>query len=479
MKRKYSGLIVSVILLMALLLGGCGRQDSFLSSVKNGNYQTAIDIYEKKIAGNSGYETEAQQNLEDYFESAWNAYVSGEMSSEKFRGVFRCLKQINDQLWLLPGLDWMEVEFEYIEASKASFASGTACAEDGDYAAAIQAFSQVVPEDSENYEKAIQAEEKARKAYLDAIKQDVQAAADNGDSDTALSLIENAQAVLGYSEELQNLEDEIVTRKVLFEMETATSTGDLLSVIRLYEDVLNGGEIEITAEMTRMASESETAYISTVTDAAAKAFGTSKDYEAACAVIREALSEASFSNTLLAELEPMLEEYQSYAPVALTSLEPVRKATYIEVGTRRTSDNTCTDVAGKTYDSNNMIYPYEDCFSLAHDTPQTEDDSAIIYMLNYQYSSLSGTVFRPYGTLSCEDWADKYGKVTIYGDGSVLYRSDDVTDTTWDPVSFTLDVSGVRELKIVAQGRWVESSGDVGIYERHPKVCLADLMLQK
>ena len=63
MKRKYSGLIVSVILLMALLLGGCGRQDSFLSAVKNGNYQTAIDIYEKKIAGHSGYETEAQQNL--------------------------------------------------------------------------------------------------------------------------------------------------------------------------------------------------------------------------------------------------------------------------------------------------------------------------------------------------------------------------------------------------------------------------------
>ena len=479
MKRKYFSLVISTVLLLALLLCGCGRQDSFMSAVKKGDYQTALDIYERKLAGNSADEMQAQQSLEDYLGSTWDAYVSGELSFERFRGVFRCLQQINDRLWLLPELYWMESDYEAVESSKASFASGTASAESGDYASAIRAFSQVIPEDTENYAGAVQAEEQARKTYLAAVQRDAQAAADSGDAAAALIMIENAQEVLGYSDELQNLEAAIVTRMVLSSMEEASGRGELLDVIRIYEETLNGGMIEVTADMTRLASESKTAFIRTVTDEAARAFGTGKDYEAASAVIRNALSAASFSSELLAELEPMLAEYQSYAPVALTSLEPVRKATYIEVGSKYTSKNTSTDVAGTVYDSSNMIYPYEDGFSLRSDTPNTEDDSAITFMLNYQYSTLSGTVFRPYGTLSCEDWGGNYGRVIIYGDGSVIYRSNDITDSTWDPVPFTLDISGVRELKIVAVGRWVENSGDIGIYERHPKVCLADLMLQK
>ena len=44
---------------------------------------------------------------------------------------------------------------------------------------------------------------------------------------------------------------------------------------------------------------------------------------------------------------------------------------------------------------------------------------------------------------------------------------------------FTLNVSGVRELTITATGRWASEGMSIGIYERHPKVCVADLMLQK
>ena len=99
-------------------------------------------------------------------------------------------------------------------------------------------------------------------------------------------------------------------------------------------------------------------------------------------------------------------------------------------------------------------------------------------MLNYQYSTFTGTIFRPYGTLSVEDWNGKYGQVKIYGDSVLLYDSGDIDDSIWEPIHVALNISGIRELKIMISGRWEENI-TYASHPKHPIVCTADLMLQK
>ena len=479
MKNRTTQIIAGILLLLSFLLSGCGTQNSFMSAVKSENYSKAIEIYEKKIAGNSGEEMTAQNELKDYLEHSWNSFVSGSISSAEFQSIFRCLQEINDRLWILPELYWMEYEYEMIDASKSSFADGIEFSKNGDYDAAMQAFEQVVPEDTENYENAIREEAKVRGNYLTGIEQSAKTLAAAGSYDEALTLVADAKIMLGYCDELLALEMEITTKQYSDAVERAYQFGDRLSVVRLCEEALENPSVELSADLTRMYSESKAMYVQTVVDSARRAFENGRDYETACALLRNAIGEASFSSELLAELEPILEEYSAYAPVALTSLSPVRKGEYIMVGDNWTSSDTNTDVNGKVYDSNGMVFPLETGFSLASEQPKNDDDSAITYMLNYQYSSLSGIVFRPYGTLSSDDWNGNNGTVKIYGDGVLLYEANPVSQTTWDTEDFALDVAGVRELKIVIVGRWVENGGSLGIYERHPKVCLADLMLQK
>ena len=481
MKKNTIRLAAAMLLILsfALSLCGCGAQDPFLNAVKSGNYTRAIDYYQRKIAGNSRDELAAQQALESYLNQSWTAYASGTLSSEDFGSVFRCLEAVNDSLWILPEINWLGYEYETVEASKASFENGKAYAADGNYAAALSSFEQVIPEDSENYEKAVAGQAEARSAYIAAIRQEAEALAASGLYEDAMGLIADGESVLGWCDELQQLQVTLATEHYSTAMNQAYAEGDTLETVRLYEEAFDNLYAEPNAEMTRMYSECKSAYVRSVTDGARAAFENGRNYEAACAVIRGAIGEASFSAELLAQLEPLLEEYTAYAPVPLTSLTPVRQGEYIEIGDRWTSSDTYTDVNGTVYDSGNMIYPMETGFSLGSESPKTEDEAALVYVLNYQYSTLSGKVIRPYGSFSCDDWSKKDPRIRIYGDGVLLFESDAVTQNTWDAVPFQLDVSGVRELRIVAKGRWVTGAGSVGIYERHPLVCAADLMLQK
>ncbi len=478
MKIKRYGLITAVLLIFALVLSGCGVQDLFLLQVRQGNYRKAVEVYERTIAGNSGKEFEAQEALENYLDNAWNEYVNGRSSAAEFGSVFRCVQLINDSLWLITDMAEREETFERVQESQIHYANAVQYTENKDYPSALMEYSQVIIDDSANFWNARDKEEEVKVSYLEALRQEVANLVNAGCFDEALDLIYEAEYVLGSVPELEELRTSVISREVSESMTAAAAGGDPLEVIRAYEEALNQSGAEISLEMTKAYAEAKAAYLREVRENARRVYEAGKDYEAACAVVRTAIGEASFSSSLLAELESILQEYSSHAPIPLSSLDPVRQGEYIELGDKWTYDTTSTDVNGTVYDTDSMIYPEEDGFSLNGDVPKTEDDSAVTYMLNYQYSTFSGTIYRPYGTLSLNDWNGKYGRVIIYGDGVKLYDSGDITGNTWDPITFSIDVSGVRELRIVATGRWAESE-EIGIYSRHPKVCLADLKLQK
>ena len=96
-----------------------------------------------------------------------------------------------------------------------------------------------------------------------------------------------------------------------------------------------------------------------------------------------------------------------------------------------------------------------------------------------QYSTLNIVVYRPYSTLSCPGEWEKSPTVTIYGDGVLLYEAPSIMQDSYDPLNFTIDVTGVWELRNVMRGLWNEPSEWYGLIERHPKVCMAEAIVQK
>ncbi len=160
-------------------------------------------------------------------------------------------------------------------------------------------------------------------------------------------------------------------------------------------------------------------------------------------------------------------------PILLTSLDYTQKARYISVGAGITSYAKC--VNEYVYDSENVLRPSGGTLNSEH--AETEDDAYIIYYLNGKYSTLDGVLYRPYCTLS---WSDEFPQSTvrIYGDGRLIYEAPAITKNTYDPIPFSVNVSGVSELKIVMLGVHQTKTDFVGAYSFDPVVCMADAYLK-
>lgn len=90
------------------------------------------------------------------------------------------------------------------------------------------------------------------------------------------------------------------------------------------------------------------------------------------------------------------------------------------------------------------------------------------YLLNGQYSNLTGVIFQKYSYRSSSLVSDKSG-LRIYGDGELIY---DGTlkrgETGIEPISFNVDLTGVLKLKVIFDGGdyWGRflALGDVGLW---------------
>ena len=164
--------------------------------------------------------------------------------------------------------------------------------------------------------------------------------------------------------------------------------------------------------------------------------------------------------------------------VPLTKLDAIKQGNYIFVGIDAASDNwdilsnqdsICKDVNGTTYSSSDIHY-----LSVPAILKVKEDIDyrSITYYLNQGYDTLSGTMYRPYITLTCNSEWEKGGTVEIYGDDILLYTYS-MDQNVYDPAVFEIDISNVRELRITLKGMW---SGE-HIEERSmmPKICLTNL----
>ena len=336
-------------------------------------------------------------------------------------------------------------------------------------------------------EKGIQVTEHMAQQYTACFKKYIEAACaeaeklynSNKDYDAAIKTLyrymEDAEDFYGIYNELEGKMYDYIAAKYSYLIDKAYQEGNSLEVARKYQEADSYDVVIISKTMKQQYEDSVSKYMKTVSDEAQSAFGSNKDYNAAIKVVRRAIAEATDIPDILSKLQDMVSYYSGFEPFALTKLSPVQKAEFVRKGTDSfypggTWGNITPDL---TRDVNNTHYNADTVFFSSRSgfyVPK-DGDAYLVYNLNYEYCTLTGVVYRPYIALSCNHSWNIPGVVKIYGDDVLLWKSPDILMDTFDSFSFSLDVSGVRNLRIEINGLW-----DDGVI---PKVCIGDLMLQK
>ena len=448
--------------------------EEVLSEVKNGNYVKALDIYANSVSGNSREEVVVQTLLDNYLKDNWQAYYDGTLPESEMKIVLTTLQKINDRYYILNDLSDYQTYFAEISLSRANYEKGEKLAEEGKYMEAAEAFEQVDPVDSVNYVSAQEKAQEVRIKYKNDIMDKARALVEDKKYSDAFNLVLDAQFMYFYNDpEMTDYLLEINTLLVAEDMQKAFDAKNYVEVINRYEHALTADwGINPTADMTEQYTNSVSTFMNQVTKDAKTAFGSSKDYEAAIAVVRKAITEARSNEGLLTKLEALVAEYQTYIPVKLSSIKHTQND---GLSMDWKEKDNYTDVNGKEYDLTNILATKN------YDSDSDGTNEAYnyrIYNLNFEYSLFTGTVFRPYGSLKHSDWKSKQGIVRIYGDDVLLKEFGPLTKDSYDTYDFQIDVSGVRNLKIVILGcLFYKYSTE---YENeHPLVAIGNPMLQK
>lgn len=454
-------LMATGAILTVLSFTACSNAvDDVLSAIDSGEYNSADKIYNSEIKGNEKKEEKTETELRKRLEEACENYNRGDISYEKADGIIESIekskiltpKETNDKRKLLSSL----------KKSKDSYNIGKSSYDAADYQDAYISFGGVIDEDL-NYDSSVELRANAEKLWYEGLMSDVNKMLENKNYQEAYDKMTEAKKAFGDKEEFnQNYENikAMLVDAVIEDAEKLAVENDYMGALDILKDALDDiGDCENKiVEKRKELTDRQYEYVLT---SAVDAFGNDKDYQAAIRVLQT-------SGLTGEKIDDEIRKYQEYIPVSLTSMEYIQKGSNVVVGTNFV--DYVTDVNEVTYNGESVIY-----LNTSLSWGLEEDNSYIVYYLNGKYSTLTGILYRPYGTLkSIYEWNEST-VVKIYGDGVLLYEAPNITKSTYDPMNFSIDITGVRELKIIIMGYWTNNNS----YGYQSKLCLADLMVQK
>ncbi|MCD7918226.1 MAG: hypothetical protein LUF84_07230 [Clostridiales bacterium] len=381
----------------------------FETCAKAGEYRDAIDLYTSEIEGSTSAESEVVSFLEDWMvEIAENICDADGVISSDYKDEMYTLLKINDSLALIDTDDLLLLQ------------SGIEDYNEGDYESAVVSLNDIADDDIdtdavETFKTAVS------EKYVESVVQKAWAYIDAGEYTSAVDLLNAMQYTDDTVEEIMT---EAMTARFEEAMEAET---DFATIKGLYEAALDNRYIEVSADMTEVYAAAETSYregvIASVDD-----YVDSFAFGSALTLLDEALTVLENDDQLLAcktETEEAQEYYLLHTTVVdLTELTPYDESYISTAG----ADDKDTDAFGNVYETN------------IHG--DWSDGGYATYRLDGIYVEFTGTVYSR---------IDKSRTVSIYGDGVLLYEA--TLTKTDDPVPFSVDITGVRDLKIVFDGQ--------------------------
>ena len=308
-------------------------------------------IYQDDILGDASAEADAASFINEQLTRGLSNYSSGKVSAQSVFTMLDTVSAVNDVIQIVDAIGAYYERYVAISESKAAFQLGETLYDSGDYKSAIDNFSKVIREDSENYEEAQTRLDETVSLYQDSIISRVRELGTGGFFDEAEVIIHEAESVIGSTPELLNIKTELLTLKFSKSISTAFDNKDYAAVIREYAQAQNNEVIVISTETESIYSYSVARFLENAETQADEAFGSNKEWEAAIDVLKNLSSQVEEDENVVDSINSMIEEYREYIPIELLSLDYIQKGRYIDVGTYGND----TDVNGNQYDRNGSI----------------------------------------------------------------------------------------------------------------------------
>lgn len=443
--EKKSSVPKLLIAIMAIAICGVGALCAYklidspvkkvIQYLEDDNYKQVVKVYNEKIYGKSSKEEKVNPEIDsEIYELAEEYYIGSLGYKESIDSATILLGLKNDQL-----TEKVQNKIDSItqtENAKNAFNEAELYYEADDYLKAMELYSKI-PEGESFYEEAQNKYEECREKEAEVeerkrIINDAVAAFENGSYEEGFSILDSG-------------------------LKTFSSN----------------------SEMQQLMTEYKEKYRNQIINDAANTYE-SEGYEAAVLVINKGLAVLNNDSALTKEKN----KYRALAPIPITELDATKRGGHLYIGVSEGKKSVyyaeeyyitelAKDVSGNSYSSNEIHYGLYRTGD--NDKIDKKKELSITYFLNQEYSVLTGTLYRPYLSLSCDyDWTGG-GGVEIYGDDILLY-STTMPEKTFDTVEIEVDVTGVRELRIQPTGYW---SDHVNRRLMMPKSCLANLKVAK
>lgn len=246
--RNFALLISGIII--ALTLAACASaSDQFVAYIKNGDYTKAAELYASDIRGNSAKEADADDFLDSYLQECWNNYLNNELDSSDLEIVLNTYQNI--QLIVpVEDLEQILAAFSTTEQARQTYSTGISCMDEQDYVGAIESFEQIAETPDNTYAEAQAQLEQAKSSYSQEILEMANEKLEQDDFDLAISLVEEAEKIVGETEEMESFLDSTYTEKYETSIEKALASSKYEEVFRLYEQATSNSRVTVSSTMT-------------------------------------------------------------------------------------------------------------------------------------------------------------------------------------------------------------------------------------
>lgn len=443
-KRKFvvsKKLLVCMGALIVIILAGIlyitlfySESDAIVSAVEKGDYTKASEIYEDDVIGNRSLEVEVERALEKKIDEIITQYNEEVVEIQEVEMLLSTLERsgILEESTFLEAYATINV----LQESKNAYMLAEKQFMAGEYLDSIEQY-ELVEKDDINYDASQEKIEESLSLYKVGALDMVEEAIDNEHFDTAFALLNVAGNVLYADSDIQAAYQNCLTAyetcTVAEAIDEANSLIELGNYAKAYSNLLaQTSAFANNLQLTAAFADCKTAYIDNTLEQAEEIFNDEWNYEDAITLIQLALLDIPEDEQLAAAVEA----YSTYRPMWVGDL-----VAFQENGNFSSfSDREIIDNLGETY--TNYFYGKPSSWT-------SSGWGTNAYKLDGAYDTISGRIIIDFDDRNIST----IGGYIFTADGVELLNTGTLTGST-EPIDFTLDLTGVSELKISSYARY-------------------------
>lgn len=428
--RKHSKIVIAgvaaLIAIIVLIIILANPQRRFMGAIRAGDSLTAGELYHSSLAGSEKKKAKADARLDAFVDQQLELYLNQEIAYDALLDSLQTISAAAIENEKLPDA---LARAEAVNFQRETFASAESAFAEGDYAAAIDLYTQVAQAGGEHSEDAAVKREDAVLLYRSAILEAVTAYNAANEFGRSYTLIHEALALLPGDDVIEEIYLDCIEAHhdytmdgVLAEIHASCESGDYMGALAQLDGLIAEYPDDVRLQQER--DDCVAAYEDHVFNEVYR-LAAEENYSDAAALAAQGLG--IFESQRVAELQQIC---LSHIPVNLGDMEIASN-----------------DTIGGVWNTHTLkIDEYlEDRYGGSYSHSLSVGCGSVTYLVNHQYATFTGVVAFPKGLTS--NAAKKSATLAIYGDDVQLAVFKNFSSGSM-PMALNLDISSYETITL-------------------------------